>query len=264
MTLDFPPIIEFVKNNSVFVLIPIIIIMAGIYQLGKCLKQNIFDKRLPMALVATFMGISIVWGIMEHISTELSLRNIEIENINGLEIEKINSENDDNILGLTEIYNKSVIDEGLKKLSNSKSYSRNHEHFIDGYRMQLIINNIRSGIYINAYRKSSKMGNVDVVTTFFKNGIMGKSYQNKQFLEWVKKEIDPLFAEIKPGWACDANDLCEGVENIQNCPHDCLSRFILPKANQSKLSPLFIIGSVTIIVLVAYYLIADYVKKLIK
>jgi len=97
------------------------------------------------------------------------------------------------------ITDRAIIAEGLARLTASESRRRNHEHYLDGYRIQIVIPGSPEERCISVYRRSSAAGAVTVVVPHLGPGHAGTvknagEYSCPGFHAWVAANVDPLFA----------------------------------------------------------------------
>jgi len=97
------------------------------------------------------------------------------------------------------ISDRALIAEGLSRLALSESRRRNHEHFLEGYRIQIIVPGSTTERYVSVYRKSSGGGSVTVTVPHLGAGHAGTmsnagEYSCPGFHDWVARNVDPLFA----------------------------------------------------------------------
>ncbi len=95
------------------------------------------------------------------------------------------------------ITDRELIVSGLFRLAMSESLGRNHEHFLDGYRIQIVIPGSPAR-YVSVYRRSSRGVAVAVVIPHLGPGHAGTvenagEYSGPSFHDWVRKNVDPLF-----------------------------------------------------------------------
>ena len=93
-----------------------------------------------------------------------------------------------------------LVTDGLSRLVDSSAWHRNHEHYSDGYRIQIVIPGTpnEQGRYISVYRRSSREGTVTLAIPHIGESHSGLvnhvgEYESPRFLEWVARTVDPLF-----------------------------------------------------------------------
>lgn len=141
-------------------------------------------------LVGTFATIAEFISIYEF-------RSIDITTVNKLEIIESKDEYKSDEKRLVTVDDANVIQKMLKSLQNCQSYSRNHEHFQNGYKMKLGFSDekLNGDYYFSVYRESSANKNRAVVIPHYykdKNLNLGE-FICPEFQELVKTHIEPLF-----------------------------------------------------------------------
>ena len=99
------------------------------------------------------------------------------------------------------VKSRDTIMDGLRTLSSAPALQRNHEHFVDGYRVQLKIagHSQFSNRYLYVYRRTSRSNDVCAVVPHVgrRGGLhfgCGE-YRSPDFHAWFDKEIKPLIGQ---------------------------------------------------------------------
>jgi hypothetical protein len=204
--MNFPNTIEIIKQFNFFLLTgPGAVVTGIIFLIVSFIKfrnRNIPNKissriKWPQALIlalALLLIGSVHSCVYESVDVALDFQNVELADVDGLIIEQVHDPKGNPFKTVT-IRDIDYLRNGLKTLNLSKSYSRNHEAFLNGYRIQLIIMGKNSSKYISAYRDSDRLGEVNVVIPHYgKNpsgdvAFQGGIYQCKEFIKWIDKAI---------------------------------------------------------------------------
>ena len=135
-------------------------------------------------------------GFSTQVAEIYSFRNINIADVESLRIYRAFDESSTDLKEVRVINDRSQINEGLGKLHRCSELYRDHESWTDGYRIQLVSRNGDKEHFISAFRNStSRVGRSGVIpaTTTDMGSNIGV-YLCADFQEWVKANIDPLFA----------------------------------------------------------------------
>jgi hypothetical protein len=98
------------------------------------------------------------------------------------------------------ITDRAVILQGMSTLSASRAHWRNHEHFLDGYQIEIVIPKAAGSrkSFVSVFRRSNRRGDLAVVIPHLGVSHQGTvnnagEYSCPAFHEWVARKIDPLF-----------------------------------------------------------------------
>ena len=204
--MNFPNTSEMIKQFHFFLLTgPVAVVTGIIFLVISCIKfrnrntpENInvrikWPHSLMLAFVLLIIG-AVHLSVYKSVDVALDFQNLELAHVDGLIIEQIHDQKGDSLKTVT-IKDVDYLRNGLKTLKQSESYSRNHEAFLNGYRVELIINGKNSSKYISAYRDSDRLGEVNVVIPHYgKNTsgdvvLQGGIYQCKEFIKWIDEAI---------------------------------------------------------------------------
>src|SRR5262249_25587482 len=96
---------------------------------------------------------------------------------------------------------RAAIRDGLSRLASARAFWRNHEHFLDGYRIEIVIPGAPER-FLSVYRRSSNGRSVSIVIPHFgvtHGGTIsnGGVYDCPGFHQWARERVDPLFASTR-------------------------------------------------------------------
>ena len=203
--MDFPSTMAIVKQYNFFLLSGPGALFAGILLLGRMVLQRVKrsdpqarERRarppqlLFLAVALIFIG-AIHLNVYRSVAVARDFQTIRLDDVDGLIIEAI-SDSDGHPRQAVLVDDAAYARTGLRKLTTSASYSRNHETFSMGYRIQLIIKGIKADKFLSVYRRSSRAGEVAVVIPH--HGIdpssmefQGGTYEDEAFVIWVEEAL---------------------------------------------------------------------------
>lgn len=183
------------------VFIGIIILSVSIYQLFKGNKEGekeYFNNSIGILAGTVFLLCGAFFSIGNLWST-YNFRNIDISKVKGFKIAKSADEYSQTKSHFIIFDNAQQIQEALKSLKNCGSIQPDHEHFENGYKLQLLFTdeNFGNDYFISVYKRTNRSANKSAVIPHFfqeRNLNLGE-YDCPAFQDWVSKFIDPLFQE---------------------------------------------------------------------
>jgi len=212
--LGFPSLIELIKHYNAFLVSGPFLIALSLYLGIRYLKTRralsesaIKPKQTPkppqLVFIAGAMLIGAVhfWGIYSSVANALKFRSLDPAQVTELTIEKMEEEGRPSPGPRMSLRDPVLIQEGLRKLAGAKSRLRNHEHFLDGYRIHLRLKGPpENDYYLSVYRKSSRAGRADAVIPHIGPEGSGTvhnagEYSCPEFLAWTSEHFDSLYNE---------------------------------------------------------------------
>jgi len=154
-------------------------------------------KALLASSAVLLIGVVHFLGIYASLANALNFR-FDPKDVAELRVVRVGEEGRATSGDTKTIRDRAILEGGLSLLVASESRHRNHEHYSDGYRIQIVIPGSPADRYVSVYRRSSGGGAVSVVIPHLGEGHAGTvnhagQYGCPQFLDWVAKTIDPLF-----------------------------------------------------------------------
>jgi hypothetical protein len=204
--MDFPSAGLLLRQYNVFLFSGPLLILGTLGYWG----YRIFRRRGPesppspppgKALLAS--GAALLIGVVHFLGIYASLANarnfrFDPKDVAELRVVRMGEEGRATSGDPKTIRDRAMLDDGLSRLVESESRHRNHEHYSDGYRIQIVIPGSPADRYLSVYRRSSGGGAVSVVIPHLGASHAGTvnhagEYSCPEFLAWVAKSIDPLF-----------------------------------------------------------------------
>ena len=210
--MSFPSYLELIKHYNIFLLSGPIILLVSLGSWAALIRSRRQTAVTPggkkgwellfTALVTSLIGGVHLFGIYGSVLNAWRFRRLEPGQVIGLSVQRMGEEGVPENRPPVIIKDMVLIQEGLSELATSKSRSRNHESFSDGYRIKLLLEGARPGTdyYLSLYRNSNRGGPVSVVIPHVGANSAGTAnhggeYSCVEFGEWVRRRIDPLFLE---------------------------------------------------------------------
>jgi hypothetical protein len=151
--------------------------------------------------------VALLIGVVHFCATYSILHNalwwhIEPERIAEIEVEQMPKEGEPPVGPPVMISDRAALRDGFARLADAEAYQRNHESFLDGYRLRIREVGAAnfSERYLTVYRQSKRRGAVPLVIPHRgpdDDGAQdeGGEYTSPAFLKWVAEVIDPHFAD---------------------------------------------------------------------
>jgi len=204
--MDFPGTGLLLRQYNIFLLSgPLLILGTVGYWAVRILRRRNpqsrpstpFRKALFASAAALLIGLVHFLGIYASIVNAWNFR-FDPKDVTELRIVRMDEEGRAGSSGAKTLADRAALADGLPRLVASESRHRNHEHYSDGYRIQIVIPGSREDRYLSVYRRSSGAGAVSVVIPHLGASHAGTvnhagEYSCPSFLDWVAKTIDPLF-----------------------------------------------------------------------
>jgi hypothetical protein len=155
------------------------------------------------ATISLLIGTIHLWGTYTSVFNGLKFYVLESSQITAFRIQLLKNEGEKpskEAIAIT-VSDSRLIQESWRQLTNAKSRMRNHEHYADGYLIQLFLGNPpqESNLYLSIFRTSSKgLPDADVVIPHIGTDSQGTinnggEYRSPEFFDWIDKNVDPLF-----------------------------------------------------------------------
>jgi hypothetical protein len=202
MALGFPGIFAIFCHYNVFLLSgPLLFIGGGAATIALKRKKHKTRKLndLITAIVLLLMG-TLHLLVFKSVSIAFQFRGLDLYSVDAFVVSRIRSEAD-RAEGPGFIYSQAAnIRTAVATLRDAESYSRNNEHFVDGYQIQLVINGVHSDRYFTVFKDSSRGPGASVVIPHvgpkYQGGENnGGEYSAEAFVDWFIQEIEPLLTE---------------------------------------------------------------------
>ena len=208
--MDFPGLGRLLKFYNVFLISGPVILTVGAVLLIRwalaCRRASGGTGTSPRkstlagALIALLIGSVHLWGCYASVANAYRFR-FDPRDVVELRVTRMTAEGNPAPDGSRTISDRPLIAEGLSRLASSDCWRRNHERLEDGYRIQIMIpgSPIATDRYVSVYRRSSHRGSLAVVVPHIGENHGGTVshagyYNCPAFLEWVARNLDPLFA----------------------------------------------------------------------
>jgi hypothetical protein len=163
---------------------------------------------IPFILATLLIGSVHFWGSSSSMANGRAFKNLRPEGIKVIEVQKLKSEGELEGARIERIEDPQIIAEAFNSVQGASSYPRNHEHFLDGYRLHFVNRDpeARKDCYLSVYRKTKqyrtedRIVDVDIVVPHVGSVSGGAvndagEFSCPSFWGWVKKRVDPLFQE---------------------------------------------------------------------
>lgn len=209
--MDFPSTWQLIRHFNVFLLSgPVVLVVsAGFwFQWARSFRTPAtVPMKTPRSRLLLFAVATLVIGAVHFLGIYASVRNawkfrFEPREVAEIRVVRVSEEGTPLETPTKSISDRMLLTDGLSSLSHAESRRRNHEHYLDGYRMQIVMSAGASAVqrYLSVYRKSSRAGPVTVVIPHLEPGHQGTvqnagEYTCPAFLDWVAKNVDPLFRD---------------------------------------------------------------------
>jgi len=204
--MTFPSWIEFIKHYNAGLLTgPILLgiaIWAGYKKIsyGVSIKAKTSLAKYPpsiwLIIGCLVIGAVHFVGVYASLINAWHFRDMQPLQISEIKVERMIEEGKPDSIQPIVISDTTLIAEGLSKLTKAKNRDREHEYFINGYRIQLITS-IKKDFYISVYEKSNTSGCGGVIPHIGREGAgsihNAGEYNSPEFQEWVFSNIAPLF-----------------------------------------------------------------------
>lgn len=215
---EFPSVQEFIGSNGFqFVWTLFVLIFSGISwaYVYSSVRNNTkesrgeFVKNVVIGLVTFLLVIFSSCILVQRYNETSSCRNLDLNRVKGVQVKKIDSENSlATGSRVVTIDDEKLVQEGLKLLRGAPNRHRQKDKFINGYELQLILEDSRySGFYIYYFSESQKYFSeskenrkADVIiprcegTAGVINSAQG-TYSSTFFGDWIRENIEPKFKD---------------------------------------------------------------------
>ncbi|MBS1796498.1 MAG: hypothetical protein JSS81_21795 [Acidobacteria bacterium] len=183
----------------VFVLLGLAAFFFGLLDFSKSGKRYGISYLRPvigMVVGMAFLGTGLYFSAGSFRQT-YGFRNIPVGRVRGFRVFGSKSESEPGDSNFVVYDNPEKTQAALLTLKNCREIRRNHEHFEDGYKLQLLITGepAESDYFLSVYRISSARSGKQVVMPHLgpnKNLNLG-DYECPEFQSFVRENIDPLF-----------------------------------------------------------------------
>ena len=207
----FPSILEFLKQEAILIIPSCAVAILGVVLVLLVLRSQkirrspgLRSKCIIFAVACLLLGsIGLYRGLGALVSVvkwrAASLR------ICGMRVERIDREDRIAASPSVVVTNKDIVAAAFVFTQTPRARTRNHEHFLDGYRCQLLLDGDEdfSNVYLSVFRRSSRTSSVDVVIPHIGPTTIGPAkageYSSPSFHNWIREHIEPLFAEKTGG-----------------------------------------------------------------
>lgn len=186
------------------VLILIVVCWLAGRQIYLSLKESDKDARAQfyngvgaLVIALSIFALLIYVGISQH-STLEPCRTLDLQKVQELRVWKMRNEND--FLGKpVRLFDSGKIQEGLKTLRRAADFDRRRKKLLNGYRIDLIIENHSSGqISLYYFAETDERQKPDVVVLDCGENLKGiqtgsNVFSSPAFGTWVRENIEPKF-----------------------------------------------------------------------
>lgn len=161
-------------------------------------------SQLGVAAGALFIGVAHLVGIYSSVLQDLSFHEIEVNDVNAIDAQAVREEDGPPSGPVATIRDAAAIGKLLDELPRARVRHRNHEQFLDGVRLHLILGHpARRNFYITIYGRSSRPDAAGAVVIQAASAALsindrGSEYTCDACNAWVRDVVSPAM-KTKPG-----------------------------------------------------------------
>jgi hypothetical protein len=209
---DFPSIQIFISSNGFFIawtlgisVITLFCWVSVFFSIKNNTRESAgeFVKNVAIGSVTLLIFILCVWSLGAKLNSTARCRNLDLNEVKAIRVKKMASENSYGSFNIV-IHDSAKIREGLKILRGAYSRERKKEQFINGYQIQLVLENPMLGEFNIFYFAENQNGDkVDFVVPQCANEYevlsptKGNGYSSSTFGEWLRENVEPEFKKVQ-------------------------------------------------------------------
>ena len=208
---EFPSIQAFIATNIILFLwvlgvfaVSAITWIFIIYSIKRNKKDTTseFLKNILIGSISFLLVFFVSYSLVSNFNEVRKCRNLDLTKVESIRIKKVANEKS---LGESPILisDSDKIRNGLETLQNANGRQRNRENFVNGYQIQLILENTAETIYLYYFSENERGIKKDIVIPrcetgyndydFDYNGI----YSAPAFGNWIREELKPELDKIR-------------------------------------------------------------------
>lgn len=204
-TLLFPSAGALASNHNLFLLVGPLLLVILLLLLWRWVRRPYRPglQHLAIVLGLLVVGLGFLFGVYTSVGTGVAFRRLPLRNIRALEIEAIDGELARRGM-LLRIESPAAVRSGLSLLPEAEAYRPEHEHFVDGYRVRLVLANGggTTSYYVSAFCGTQRLGRpVERTAIVVPHRDLshqafgfGGTYRSRSFVSWLTarlRQADP-------------------------------------------------------------------------
>lgn len=209
---EFPSVQVFISSNGFFIAWTLGLLVLSLFcwvSVFFSIKNNTkesggeFVKNVFAGSVSLFILFFCLWGLFSRLNSTERCRKLDLNQVKAIRVKKMANENSYGSFNVL-VNDSAKVRDGLKILRSAYSRERKKEHFVNGFQIQLVLENPTLGGFNIFYFAENQNGNkVDFIVPQCafededSSPTSGNGYSSSTFGEWLRENVEPEFKKVQ-------------------------------------------------------------------